>query len=450
MRLPLAVPLALLALSGCVGLAPDSGPPDFSGPPDIDSTGGLFLLAPTQSRSTWLVDGAGVPVHRWESGWLPGMAAYLGDDGTLIRAGRGGAGLNPQLGSLPGAGGVIEQFDWDGDVQWSWTVSDSAHLAHHDVHQLPNGNVLLLVWEVVAADEAIALGRDPETAPEAGLVSDAIWELDPSSGEIVWRWSALDHLVQDQQAAAPEFAEPRDRPGRVDLNAGDPSATDWLHFNGLDHDPVTDRIAVSVHGLGEVWVLDHAISTEEAAGPAGDLLFRWGNPEAWGGLGGRELYGHHDPTWLDSGRLLIFDNGRDRPGGEYSRLVELELPLDQGALRPPAAEEPPPSPAWTWTAPEPTDLVALFMSGAQRLPNGDTLLTDGPGGRLLQITSDGDILWEYDSPFVADGMLAPGSSAEQGATALFNTRRYEMDGPELQDVELIPLRVDEIGPEVAL
>ncbi len=84
------------------------------------------------------------------------------------------------------------------------------------------------------------------------------------------------------------------------------------------------------------------------------------------------------------------------------------------------------------------------MSGAQRLPGGETLLTDGPGGRLLRIDDAGEVVWDLDSLFVADGMLAPGQGPEQGATALFKARSYNKDGVELGSVEPGFLEVEPI------
>ncbi len=294
------------------------------------------------------------------------------------------------------------------------------------------------MWEAFSREEVVEVGREPETVPLAGVFMDAIYELDAGSGEVVWRWRARDHLIQNVSAELPDFAEPGASPGRIDVNAGQMGVTDWTHLNGIDHDPDTDLLVVSAHGLDELWVIDHGTSTEEAAGPAGDLLYRWGRPANWGGDGQPELYGQHDPTWLPGGRLMVFDNGMGRPQGAYSRVVQIEVPFEDGL---PAAQTPddaPLLPEWIWTAPIPSDLFAPLISGAQRLPGGNTLITEGPAGRLFEIDADGELVWEYVSPVLPGGIAEPGEVPGYGQNAVFKVRRYPADGPELDGLDLTP------------
>jgi hypothetical protein len=441
-----------LALSACPLAPPEDAPPAGDEPCDAADAGASFglldcddggaagavLIAPNSSRSAVLIDRGGRVLHTWESGWTPGMATVLGPDGTLVRAGRGGAGLQEDLGGLPGAGGILEQRSWDGDVEWSWPLAGPAHLAHHDVQLLPDGHVLALVWEVASRPEAIALGRDPDALAPRGLLFDSIHEIDPATGETVWRWSSRDHLVQDFDPAAPDFGAPVDAPGRIDLNAAASNQRDWLHFNGLDHDPATDLIVLSVHGLDEIWVLDHGVPAEQTAGPRGDLLFRWGRPGIWGGQGEQELFGQHDPTWVGGDRVLVFDNGVGRPAGLYSRLVEVEIPFADGRPVLARADEPPEGPAWTWTAPTPSDFVAPMISGAQRLPSGRTLVTNGPQGRVFELDTDGEIVWDYVNPLTADGARGAYDEGAGGGNAVFAARAYAADGPELGGFPLEP------------
>ena len=72
-----------------------------------------------------------------------------------------------------------------------------------------------------------------------------------------------------------------------------------------------------------------------------------------------------------------------------------------------------------------TPLFAPFISGAQRLPNGDTLITDGPDGRIFEITKKGDTVWAYQNAFAAQ---APVITAPNGFVIrperLFRAYRY--------------------------
>ena len=58
--------------------------------------------------------------------------------------------------------GGLELVDWDNNTVWSYEFNTSTWLSHHDAVYMPNGNMLVLTWELVYADEVIELGRDPD------------------------------------------------------------------------------------------------------------------------------------------------------------------------------------------------------------------------------------------------------------------------------------------------
>ena len=110
-----------------------------------------------------------------------------------------------------------------------------------------------------------------------------------------------------------------------------------------------DQIMISVRSFGEFWIIDHATTTAEAAGhkggrrgEGGDLLYRWGNPISYraGTKADQRLFGQHDAQWiprgyLGAGHVLIFNNGNERPAGNYSSVDEIVLPVDAaGRLHP--------------------------------------------------------------------------------------------------------------------
>ena len=110
----------------------------------------------------------------------------------------------------------------DGTVLWHYGLADDTFQQHHDVEPLPNGNLLVITWERIAAADAIARGRDPEQVGVAGLWPDAIFEVKPTppeGGEVVWKWRAWDHLIQDFDPDLPGYGSIPDHPERIDINA---------------------------------------------------------------------------------------------------------------------------------------------------------------------------------------------------------------------------------------
>ena len=251
---------------------------------------GYLLMAPSISPQTWLIDNCGREINRWISDAPPALSAYLLPDGSLLRTAR--ISNNFDAG---GSGGRIDRYTWDGILTWRYQYSSDTGHQHHDIEPLPNGNILVLAWEKHTAAEAIALGRNPATVNDE-LWSEKIVELKPvglNEAEYVWSWRLWDHLVQDQDPLKPNFGNPYDFPGQADINVllfeGPDSYSDWTHANGIDYNPKLDQIVLSVKNFHELWILDHSTTKAEAAtstgGNAGrgvDLLYRWGNPQAYG------------------------------------------------------------------------------------------------------------------------------------------------------------------------
>ena len=57
-----------------------------------------------------------------------------------------------------GTGGILQTLDWNGEVVWEWRLSEDERVQHHDVEPLPNGNLLVIAWELVSTEDAIAAG----------------------------------------------------------------------------------------------------------------------------------------------------------------------------------------------------------------------------------------------------------------------------------------------------
>ena len=357
-----------------------------------------------------LIDEAAQPVHTWNLVNPPGVSSYLDANGDILRA------YNDGSGGGVGAGGAIERRRFDGTLLWDYTPSVAGQ-QHHDIQELPNGNVLLVVTDVLTAQDIVNLGRDPAitTGPWNSERILEIQQTGPTSGQIVWEWRAIDHLVQDFDPSAPDFDVVAARPERIDVNyPANPATTLWLHINGIDYNEQLDQIVVSCRNWSELWVIDHSTTTGEARGSTGgdqgkggDLLYRWGNPAAYDTAGPQQLANQHDVQWIrpglpGAGNLLCFNNliGLVRGIGNASAVTELAPPVSPTgayALTPGQAYGPA-APVWEYLAPVPTDFYSAIVSSAQRLPNGNTLVHSGQGNRSFELGLNDQIVWEVPVP----------------------------------------------------
>ncbi|MEM7202097.1 MAG: aryl-sulfate sulfotransferase [Planctomycetota bacterium] len=359
---------------------------------------GHRLVSVLGRTDTGLVDAQGAIVHTWSAAFPPGLSCYLDRDGTLLRT------AQVTTSPLPGQGGGLQRLALDGSVLWDFRYDGPGVLSHHDIAVLPNGHVLMVAWEDMTFAEAVAAGRDPATIPGV-LWPDHVIEVQqtgPTTGAIVWEWHAWDHLIQDFDPTKANFGVVSDHPELIDLNYPPlvPPAGDWLHFNGIDYDPVHDRIVISVNSTGEIWVIDHSTTTQEAAGHVGgrwgrggDLLYRWGNPAAYGRgtVLERVSNGQHSPKFIPpgdpgAGNLMLFLNSpRVLP---QSAVYEITPPLDpSGAfILAPGGTYGPAAPTWSYTDPS---LFSKILSSVERLPNGNTLICSGTEGRVFEVTPSG-------------------------------------------------------------
>ena len=412
----------------------DSPPSPFSAPDPNRPVGltaesnavmdGYILASSVQAPEVILMSNEGQVVHLWESDFFTGSSAYLLDNGNLLRT----TSLDNETFNRGGrwgfTNGRIEELTWDGEVVWSFDYASDMVIGHHDIEHLPNGNVLMLVFERYSAEEAITAGRNPDLLPEENEVwGEVVIEVDPSVGEIVWEWHIWDHLIQDFNEESENFGVIAENPEKIDVNyldTGQPTQPNWWHINAIDYHPEQDLILLSPRTYSEIWMIDHSVTTEEAQGDAGDLLFRWGNPQTYdsGTSADRELYFQHDSQWIrdgypGAGNILIFDNGgSDRP---YSRVIEIALSsINMGDILLESEI------VWEYVAETPSDFYSPFISGMQRQANGNTLITDGLGGRLFEVTSAGEIVWEYYFP---------------PAMWIFRAERYDLPIFDSLDVE---------------
>ncbi len=425
---------------------------------------GYTLFAPKHYTSTHLIDNAGLLVHKWTgSQYEPGQSAYLLENGDLLRA----AMIKGPLSTGGGEGGRVEEFDWAGSLVWELDYSTATEMQHHDIHILPNGNLLMLVVEKRTYAEALAAGfdpakLDPQIQQQGYMLPDSVVEIKPTlpkGGTVVWRWRVWDHLIQDYDSTRSNYGAVAAHPELIDADGAESRIPAfWNHMNSIDYNAAFDQILLSVRGNSEVWIVDHSTTTSEAAGHSGgrsgkggDLLYRWGNPKAYGAgtQSDQKLYQQHDAEWIPAsypgaGDITVFNNGLGR---NYSTIDEFTPPVDASgkyALTTGTAYGPTGF-AWTYKATPPESLYSEAISGAQRLPNGNTLIDDGVHGTFTEVTPAGEIVWKYVNPVVKDGPLAQGDAipedparAGEYMNAVFRVYRYGPDYAGLIGRDLTP------------
>ncbi len=407
---------------------------------DERASSGYTLFNPQRSKTTYLIDIHGNVVHVWESAYPSPNSAYLTENGSLLRP---AVKERNEVFGQAGGSGTVQELDWEGEVLWEFEYSSDQVRLHHDIEPLPSGNVLMIAWEMKSAEEAMAAGRNPDLLAEGGLWPDHIIEVDPATNEIVWEWHVWDHLIQDLYPDKENYGVVAEHPELLDINHSQGRVlTDMNHINSIDYDPELDQILLSVHKTNEIWIIDHSTTTVEAAGHSGgnsgmggDIVYRWGNPQVYhrGSADDQQLFLQHDAHWIakdldGGGNILIFNNGHGRKRA-FSSVVEIVPPgnadgsyatLEEGA----GGVFGPSEPWWIYAAENPEDFYAANLSGAQRLPNGNTLICDGPTGTLFEITEEGEIVWTYVNPFAGQG-----PRGEQ--YHVFRAHRYSPDYPGL-------------------
>ncbi|GEM_PF-1164454 len=384
----------------------------------------------TINSGTKLLDPSGELIHEWEAEHGPeGVHSYLLPDGNLLR--QNGIGDFFELRSFPVAShGVLEIVAPNGDVLWQFEhCLENNYCLHHDMAPMPNGNILVTEYNAVPKVELEYNGRTPRDNEQTIRWFERVLELKPNledgTTEIVWMWSDLDHMVQDEFPDRPNYGSIKENTDRFNINFPR-NGQRHFHLNGIDYDPTRDLIVFSSVNHSEIYFIDHSTTTAEAktgeggrCGKGGRILFRYGNPAAYGfGGPGKKLFGgQHDPHFLNSddlpglGDLTVHNNragtvpGREPTGAfgvgnSYSSVVELKLPFDENGCFTLAESGDPyqaevvweyiEQPLGAWHGP--------FAGAAVRVPNGNTVVMNSQTKRVFEVTPDGERVLDFQLP----------------------------------------------------
>lgn len=371
---------------------------------------GYTVLSPLGTQAAIVIDMNGAVVKRWDDyNNSAGGPARVLPGGTVVGA----------SGARPPHQEAIElvQRDFDGTVTWRFdrneqvATRDGAAIAslrqHHDWQRddFPAGYYSPDALPAATGAKTLVLTHTNRIEPAVSdvmLVDDRIIEL-TWEGEVVWEWVASEHIGElgfDANAraaikAAPGFNEAR-------------GAFDWLHLNSVTYLGPNQWFDAgdSRFDPGNIIVSSREASLIAIIGRDGSIVWRLGpdfsTSEELRAI--RQIIGQHQAHLIPKGlpgegNLLVFDNG-GASGYGFTSPIAVD---GSGALVRPSSRVLEINPVtlelvWSYTNPR---FFSTNISSAQRLANGNTLITAGAGGRLFEVTRDGAIVWEYMFPMFA-------------------------------------------------
>lgn len=422
---------------------------------EAESMDGFVFFTPNSSNKAYIIDNQGFVVNEYIRGNRPGFSAYILENGLMLRTNK----VNDPFFNQASTGGQVELVDWDDNTVWSYVFNTPEYIQHHDVSIMPNGNILVPGWERITPSQQLEYGRSSNNISSPDLWGEFIWEVKPvgtNEIEIVWRWHLQDHFIQDIDPSKDNYGVIADNIGKVDINYIGPGAwddDDWWHCNAIDYNEELDQIILNSRNNNETWIIDHSTTTAEAAtdqggrsGHGGDLIFRWGNPQAYdrGTMNDLRMYGSHGQYWIEdnlpnAGKIMYFNNGEDRPQGWYSTIEMLDLDPDQNGNYPKDnnGRYLPTEPEVVYeAAPDPFEFKSTYLSNARQLENGNVFINEGGDGRYFEINNDNEIVWQYINPVGFGGVAQQGEDPNFNST--FRAYKYPVDYPAFEGKDLSP------------
>jgi hypothetical protein len=331
---------------------------------------GLTLVSKNRTEAV-LMDQEGKIVHRWKYQFdaafdagdytvFPQQPDMLHWHRTWLFANGDLLANHDYVNHYPYGYGLVK-LDKDSKVLWKYTGT-----AHHDFDIDDNGDIHTLVQET--GMEKIGRINPP-------YIEDFAVVVDGATGREKRRFSIFQALKNS------------------------PYKHIFKTWQTTKHGEVTHTNAIRL--VTAAWARAANIPRVKA----GDLLISLRNPNAfiivdpvaqivlWYGKGVWKQ--QHDPDLLDNGRVLLFDNQGlpDSPYG-HSRVLEVDLFTHEIY--------------WDYMGTDETTFFDSWIRGAQqRLPNGNTLITESQRGRLLEVTREREIVWEYYNPDRAEYQNKP-------------------------------------------
>ncbi len=355
---------------------------------DARALDGYVLVASARGHHALLIDLRGQVVHDW---FHPEGIQHLRmlDTGNLL------------VHTLPpddadgaehigGNAGALVELDWESNVVWEYRD----RFLHHDYQRLADGSHLAIAWSRMPAGvkKQVRGGHDHADDPE-WMWGDVIKRIMPD-GTATEVWRSWEHLSFEDHVICPLE-----------------SRREWTHTNSLE---------VMPDGR---WLLSFRLtSTIVIVNPeTGAVEWSWGGPE---------LVSHqHHAQCLEDGHILLFDNGAHRRRApSFSQVVELDPNTNEVV--------------WRYLAPTIVAFFSFMVSGAVRLPNGNTFITEGASGRLFEVTPSGRTVWEWITPWIVPSSFGP-------TPITFRAYKLGADDPRLIGHDLSPKRFSRVNDLIA-
>jgi hypothetical protein len=355
--------------------------------PDL-STKGYTLVTPHAGNSCYLIDMAGCIVHEWKFHSIRPGSGRLLENGNLLMSGsdidlptppkdeptKAPLPFETHVTRLGGYHTTLQEVDWEGNVQWEYINKAQ----HHDFYRFANGNTMVPEW-VELSEELHKKVRGGFRMPRERLprmLGDDLVEVDPQGKEVrrIHTWELLDPIKDPIHPTARRW--------------------EWTHLNGFD---VNDRgdIVFSCRNNDRVAIID---------GKSGEITYKF-----------TKTHGQHHPTWVDDGKVLVFDNGH-----AGSRVIEIDPKADEIS--------------WSYQGKPMQQFFSGHISGAERLPSGSTLVCEGTSGRIFEVTRSQEVVWEWINPFMNTNKKG------EPTVSIYRAHRYLPDHPAIADQDLTPDR----------
>lgn len=311
---------------------------------------GLNIYNIDSSKIAYLIDMSGQTVHTWSDGKSRLQYVEMCRNGDLL--------------GIIGDRGLVK-LDWYSDVKWMKRMR-----FHHDIAIARNNDIYTLVREdefvfdrslplPILNDYILILSKDGEIKKRISIFKLFKKEIPSSKFIKIYIWILSPKILVEMI---------KNRIGNNFIFQATPSyPVDIFHTNTVE---IIDKAIKGICKKGDVLF---CICNFDLIGildiEKGKSVWLWGPGE---------LSKPHHPTILENGNILVFDNGWER---NYSRVVEIN-PLTKKIV-------------WEYKANPPDSFFSLKRGSNQRLPNGNTLITESDKGHIFEITHDGNIVWEF-------------------------------------------------------